>query len=75
MMRTRFEASIEKKQAVKVAEKNNQIADSHEVRLELMKRVHSGEITLQEAQKQLKNIQNSARMNGMKTRSQVFNEG
>lgn len=74
-MRTKFEAAMDKRRAVKQDEASGLIVDSHEVRLKLMESVRSGEITLQEAQKRLKNIQNSARMNGMKTRAQSFNEG
>lgn len=73
--RTRFEASLDKKSNVKREEAAGNVADSKEVRLALMQRVHSGEITLLEAQEQLKTIKRDAKKNGMKTRSQAFNEG
>lgn len=75
MNRTRFEASIEKREAVKQAESSGQVADSVEVRLALMERVHKGEITLEEAQKQLKKIKSGAKAKGMVTRSQAFSRG
>lgn len=75
MSRTRFEASIEKKRAVKEAEANGEVADSHAVRLAIMRRVHAGEITLAQAQSELKRIQTTARSAGMKTRAEVFNHG
>jgi hypothetical protein len=73
--RTAFEASIEKRQFVKHADTAGQIADSMDVRLALMARVHSGEITLEEAQKQLKKIQGGAKAKGLMTRAQAYNEG
>lgn len=73
--RTRFEAAIEKRQAVTDAEAAGQVADSMDVRLALMERVHSGEITLAEAQAQLKKIKATAGKTGKVTRAQAFNRG
>lgn len=73
--RTRFEASIEKTQAMKEAEQAGQVADSMDVRLALMERVHSGEITLAQAQAELKKIKAGAKKRGMITRSQAFSRG
>lgn len=75
MSRTRFEASIDKKNAVKAAEESGTVADSMDVRLALMQRVHDGEITLEQAQTQLKKIKSSAKKNGMVTRAKAFNQG
>jgi hypothetical protein len=75
MSRETFEASIEKKRAVKHAEANGEVADSHAVRLAIMRRVHLGEITLVQAQSELKRIQATAHAAGMKTRAEVFNHG
>lgn len=55
------------------AEKAGRVADSHEVRLELMRRVHAGEITLAEAQGQLRAIKSRAKKRGLVTRNQAFN--
>jgi len=74
-MRTRFEASIDKRQALKEDEANGLVADSKAVRLAMLWQVHIGKIILQDAQKQLKKIQNSAKKNGLKTRNQSFNQG
>lgn len=73
--RTAFDASIEKRAHLEAMESAGQIADSGQVRLALMERVHSGEITLEEAQKQLKKIKSSAKAKGLKTRAQAYNEG
>ena len=73
MRRTRFKASIEKRDAVNNADKSGQVADSMEVRMKLMERVEAGEITLLEAQDELKKIKRNAKKNGLMTRSQVWN--
>jgi len=48
------------------------VADSMDVRRALMIRVHAGEITLEEAQAQLKKIKNGAKRNGQITRNQAY---
>lgn len=73
--RTAFEASMDKRDAVKAAEASGQVADSMNVRLALMERVHKGEITLEQAQAELKKIKASAKKRGMVTRSQAFSRG
>ena len=75
MNRTRFEAAIDKSNAVKQADELGQIADSREVRLALMRQVHAGEITLADAQAKLKKIKSSAKKSGLLTRSQAFSRG
>ena len=75
MTRTRFEAAMEKKRAQKAAEAAGEVADSHAVRLAIMARIKSGEITLAQGQAELKKIQAKAQSIGMKTRAQAFNEG
>lgn len=73
--RTAWEAAREKRQAVKAAEDSGQVADSMDVRKALMDRVQSGEISLEDAQRQLRKIKSSAKRNGKVTRSQAFNQG
>lgn len=75
MTRTLFEASLEKRQAVKESEAAGEVVDSMDVRLALMARVHSGEITLESAQAELKKIKASAKRLGMVTRAQAFSRG
>ncbi|CDH00194.1 hypothetical protein XBFM1_1410002 [Xenorhabdus bovienii str. feltiae Moldova] len=75
MRRTKFDAALDKKTHVKKCESEGVIADSLEVRMALMSSVKRGEITLEQAQTELKKIQRTAKKNGMKTRSQVWNEG
>lgn len=67
--------AAEKRNALKQAEAGGQVADSMEVRKALMERVHSGEITLEQAQTELKQIKRGAKKAGMITRSQAFSAG
>jgi hypothetical protein len=48
------------------------VADSMEVRMALMARVHRGEITLDAAQAELARIQRAAKSNGLITRDQAW---
>ena len=73
--RTGFEAAVDKRGAVNQAESEGKIADSMDVRTALMTKVHSGEITLQEAQAELARIKRGAKKAGMMTRSQAFDQG
>ncbi len=63
---------LRKSVAVKAAEQNGDIADSMDVRMKLMARVEDGEITLEEAQKQLRKIKRTAKKHGKSTRNSVF---
>lgn len=73
--RSRFWAMSDKRDAVEKAEKDGLIADSGEVRLALMQRVYNKEITLEQAQEELKKIKKNAKKNGLITKSQAFNRG
>jgi hypothetical protein len=73
--RTRFEASMDKRRALHAAEKDGQVADSMEVRMELVKRMNAGELTLAQVQDELKKIKRNAKKNGLVTRSQAFSRG
>jgi hypothetical protein len=64
----------ERRRAVRDAEANGLVADSMDVRLALMERVHAGEITLEEAQADLKRIKRGARSAGKTTRAQAFRD-
>ncbi len=75
MSRTRFEASMDKRQNVKQCEDDGVVADSTEVRMALMAKVQSGECTLQEVQAELKKIKRNAKKNGQITKNQAFIRG
>lgn len=70
-----FETSMRKRKAVEDGMKSGIIADNDDFRLKLMQRVHSKEITLEQAQEELKKIKRSAKKNGQLTRAQAFSRG
>lgn len=61
-----------KHDAIRKAEAEGKVADSMEYRVALMERIHKGEITLAEAQAELKRTKRNAKKNGMTTRNSVF---
>jgi hypothetical protein len=69
---TRFERQIANRDAHKKAEAAGEVADSMDVRMKLMERVHSGEITLEAAQAELAKIKRNAKRSGLKTRDQFY---
>ena len=69
-----YESVLQKRAAVKQSESAGEVADSMDVRMALMARVHSGEITLEHAQAQLKKIKAGAKKAGMTTRARAFRE-
>ena len=73
--RTNFEAAMAKKRAQKASEAAGEVADSHSVRLAIMARVRRGEVTLAQAQAELKEIQAKAQSIGKITRAQSFSRG
>lgn len=73
--RTAFEARLAKKAALKSAEAEGQVADSLDVRMALLARVDSGELTLLQAQAELKKIKAGAKKSGKLTRAQAFSRG
>lgn len=58
----------------KDAEANAMVADSMDVRLRLMERVHAGEISLEQAQLELKKIKKEANSKGMYKRDDFYEE-
>lgn len=58
--------------AMRDAEASGVVADSIDVRIALMARVDSGEITLEEAQAELRRIKRGAKAAGKVTRNQAY---
>ena len=73
--RTQFEASIDKRAELKRSEEAGEVADSMNVRMALINRLHAGELTLAEVQAELKKIKRNAKKNGQVTRSKAFSRG
>lgn len=67
-----FDIALRARADLKEAEASGQVADSKEVRLALMVRVGTGEITLQQAQDELRRIKRGAKAAGKVTRNQAF---
>ena len=57
---------------VRAAEAGGKVADSLEVRMALMARVHAGEISLEAAQAELARIKRGAKKSGQVTRGQAW---
>lgn len=68
----RFWRLLERRAALKEAEARGEVADSLEVRMAIMQRVHAGEITLKQGQDELLAIKRGARKRGKMTRAQAF---
>lgn len=68
----RFWRVESQKAALKQAEADGRVADSMEVRTKLMERVRAGEITLEQAQAELKRIKAGAKAAGKVTRAGAF---
>lgn len=68
-------AQREKVAAVHAAEAAGEVADSMAVRLDIVRRVNAGEITLEEGQAELKRIKRAAKRAGKTTRGRVWRAG
>jgi len=71
----RWNDSTRKRTAVNDAEKQGIVADSIDVRMELIKRMENGEITLDQLKIELNRIKRTAKQNGKVTRQQAFSRG
>jgi hypothetical protein len=54
------------------AEASGRVADSLDVRVALIKRMHAGELTLDEVQSEVKRLKRNAKKNGQITRNQAY---
>lgn len=63
----KFETSIDRLRETERRMADPNVADNFEVRLDIMRRVKSGEITLEQGQAELKAIQKKAKKNGTPT--------
>ncbi len=72
LRRTAFDAALDKRVAIEESESLGLVADSMEVRAELVRQMNAGEKTLAEVQAELKRIKRDAKKNGKVTRSQVW---
>jgi uncharacterized membrane protein YjjP (DUF1212 family) len=63
--RARFDAQ-------RKTEAEGRVADSMEVRLEIVRRIEAGEVSLEEGQAELRRIKRNAKRDGKITRNQAF---
>lgn len=61
-----------KMEKLKDAEAAGEVADSMEVRMALVKRMHAGELTLEQVQAELAKIKRNAKKNGQTTRDKAY---
>ena len=64
----------DKNQAVAAAESQGVIADSMDGRMRIVNAIKSGEMTLEEGQKELAQIKRNASKNGQTTRGRVWRQ-
>jgi len=72
--RTAFDARLDKKLAVEESESLGLVADSMDIRMELVRQMNAGEKTLAQVQAELAEIKRNAKKNGKVTRSQVWRQ-
>ena len=72
-MKNEPKTRAEKFADLRAAEEQGIVADDMDYRLSLVERVHSGSITLEDAQKELRKVKRNAKKNGKLTRNQAFN--
>jgi hypothetical protein len=75
MSRDRRQAQRDKVAAVAAAEAAGTVADSMDVRLDIVRRMNAGEITLAEGQAELKRLKSGAARAGKTTRGRVWRAG
>lgn len=66
-----FEA-IKRRRYVADREAENAVADNMDVRMDIVRRIHAGEITLAQGQAELRRIQRNAQRDGKITRDQAW---
>lgn len=64
-----------KMESVNQADAEGHIADSMEVRRDIVRRMHAGEITLAQGQAELARIKRDAKKNGKTTRAKAYRAG
>lgn len=67
-----YDRRLDKRVALKIAEEQDLVADSTALRMELVAKMKSGELTQQEALEVLRKVKRDAKKNGKKTRSQIW---
>ncbi|HEK0905426.1 TPA: hypothetical protein SMQ04_000136 [Pseudomonas putida] len=67
-----YDRRLDKRVALQVAEEEGVVADSTEFRQALVAKLQTGEMTINQAQEELRKVKREARKNGKKTRDQIW---
>lgn len=67
-----YDRRTDKRVALQIAEEQGLVADSTEFRQGLVAKLQSGEMTVQQAQDELRKVKREAKKKGKKTRSQIW---
>ena len=67
-----YDRRLDKRVALQIAEEQGVVADSTEFRAALVARIKSNELTIEQAQTELRKVKRDAKKNGKKTRSQIW---
>lgn len=74
IVRDRWQANRDKRAALDAADASGEVADSMAVRLDIVRRLRAGEITLEEGQAELIQIRRGATKAGKTTRARVWRQ-
>jgi hypothetical protein len=67
-----YDRRMDKRVALKIAEEQGIVADSSELRASLVAKIHSGEMTIEQVQAELRKVKREAKKNGLQTREQIW---
>jgi len=67
-----YDRRMDKRVALQIAEEQGVVADSSELRESLVAKIHSGEMTIEQVQDELRKVKREAKKNGLKTREQIW---
>ena len=67
-----YDRRLDKRVALQIAEEQGLVADSTEFRQALVAKLHSGEMTIDQVQEELRKVKREAKKHGKKTREQIW---
>lgn len=67
-----YDRRMDKRVALQIAEEQGLVADSSALRTSLVAKINSGEMTVEQAQGELRKVKREAKKNGLKTRDQIW---
>lgn len=67
-----YDRRLDKRVALQLAEEQGIVADSTDFRQALVSKIKAGEVTVEQAQAELRKVKREAKKNGKKTRSQIW---